>query len=1141
MASKPEKIITDQDYGNDTKIINLPNPLTNGEALPLGFADSRYIQNSLVSNGLTFTGGTGVLKLGGTLTENTVINGGSLGGYSLTLGGVGTELASFSLKSNSGISFTNGNNATFTPGGEFLVNCTGYTNSLRLTNTLAKMSGGDANSYLQSAVGSVNLYADASNYISYNNSGFVINTLISTKNMVFTSSGSNSYWVFDGNQFTLNSSYAEHNHIVNYAADYTANYTDRTLIDRGYANAHYSYKDASNLTLASQAIGDILVATSTTAYGRLGIGTSTYVLTSNGTTVSWAAPAGGSTETSVAQTSHGFSVGDAIYATGNNTYAKSKADAASTAEVVGIVTTVTDSGNFKFSPPGTVITTGVPVQLGGTVMFLSATTAGALTAVEPNSTGTISKPVMIVLNSGSLGEILSMRGVINSASASYLTTTGVIVGATSQSQVFTNGVTLSNITPGSVVFAGVGGVLSQDNANFFWDNTNKTLKLGNGTPTITLDADHTLVTTKTSTGYLSVDVQNLSNGTSASTDFIANANTATDTLNYIDLGINSSTYTDAAYSINNALGGYLYNIGGDLSIGTGTAAKIVKFHTGGTTSTQLRLTISDTISTFATTIGFPGDTRKSVAKTYVDATGDAFGLEQVSAAQSGGNPSTRLFTSSVGNAEIVFGKYTSATAFTTFGTFANGGKFTLTGLLDTPNINLGYTTTATANQTTTLTVTSNQQQFFTGTTVGQIVQLPVTSTLVLGQSWMIRNNSTQTITVNSSGSNLVFSLPTLMSVRVTCISITGTTAASWSTLVFSNSTSGGSGMTNPMTTLGDIIYGGAAGAATRLAGNATTTPFVLSSTGNGSAAAPTWITSAAASASSVVIRDASVNMSANNIISGYATTATSAATTTLTVTSAQQQFFTGTTLGQIIQMPVTSTLVTGFSYTLVNNSTVGIIVNSSGSNLIGAIPAGKTATLVCINTGVTTAAGWYMNISNSITNTQTWDIPLNNNLNIYMGAGSNTAWNCMGTLFTPKENMTVTTSSVMKWVMTSTSTGFFILAVYKQVTGGAQTLMFKTSATALGGAAGHLSATVSSITDGTLVAGTWYYALIIQNQNGPSGAGVSLAGSSTIKPFRNFAANLGNLGADGAGSAPSTITEPTGETTNGTAWVSLQI
>ena len=46
---------------------------------------------------------------------------------------------------------------------------------------------------------------------------------------------------------------------------------------------------------------------------------------------------------------------------------------------------------------------------------------------------------------------------------------------------------------------------------------------------------------------------------------------------------------------------------------------------------------------------------------------------------------------------------------------------------------------------------------------------------------------------------------------------------------------------SPMTTLGDIIYGGASGAGTRLAGNITTTPEFLKQIGTGAvSAAPVW-------------------------------------------------------------------------------------------------------------------------------------------------------------------------------------------------------------------------------------------------------------------------------------------------------------
>lgn len=57
-------------------------------------------------------------------------------------------------------------------------------------------------------------------------------------------------------------------------------------------------------------------------------------------------------------------------------------------------------------------------------------------------------------------------------------------------------------------------------------------------------------------------------------------------------------------------------------------------------------------------------------------------------------------------------------------------------------------------------------------------------------------------------------------------------------------------VTNPMTTLGDSVYGGVAGALTRLAGNITTAPQVLVQTGNGAvSAAPALTNFAAASLS----------------------------------------------------------------------------------------------------------------------------------------------------------------------------------------------------------------------------------------------------------------------------------------------------
>lgn len=106
----------------------------------------------------------------------------------------------------------------------------------------------------------------------------------------------------------------------------------------------------------------------------------------------------------------------------------------------------------------------------------------------------------------------------------------------------------------------------------------------------------------------------------------------------------------------------------------------------------------------------------------------------------------------------------------------------------------GFTTTATAAGTTTLTVASNYIQQFTGSTT-QTVTMPVASTLAQGQSWQIINNSTGTVTVNSSGGNLIVSLAANTAAIVTCVLTSGTSAASWTTS-FTASGSGGGTITN---------------------------------------------------------------------------------------------------------------------------------------------------------------------------------------------------------------------------------------------------------------------------------------------------------------------------------------------------------
>jgi hypothetical protein len=125
------------------------------------------------------------------------------------------------------------------------------------------------------------------------------------------------------------------------------------------------------------------------------------------------------------------------------------------------------------------------------------------------------------------------------------------------------------------------------------------------------------------------------------------------------------------------------------------------------------------------------------------------------------------------------GPITGSGIITLAGTLAvaNGGTGKTTAPAAMANL-MGFTSTATAAGTTTLTNTSSYYQLFTGTTTQTIV-LPVTSTLQTGWTFHICNNSTGSLTVNSSGGNLVITVIPGTTVMCTCIGIALTTAADW--------------------------------------------------------------------------------------------------------------------------------------------------------------------------------------------------------------------------------------------------------------------------------------------------------------------------------------------------------------------------
>lgn len=126
---------------------------------------------------------------------------------------------------------------------------------------------------------------------------------------------------------------------------------------------------------------------------------------------------------------------------------------------------------------------------------------------------------------------------------------------------------------------------------------------------------------------------------------------------------------------------------------------------------------------------------------------------------------------------------------------------------------------------------------------------------------------------------------------------------------------------------------------------------------SGSTAAPIAVDAvAAATASTVVARDSNANVKNNSTASGVATTTTAAGTTTLTVASAQFQQFTGATT-QTVVLPDATTLVTGQSFIISNQSTGAVQVNANGGGGVRTV-AGLTTAVITLMAAGSAAGTW---------------------------------------------------------------------------------------------------------------------------------------------------------------------------------------
>ena len=87
--------------------------------------------------------------------------------------------------------------------------------------------------------------------------------------------------------------------------------------------------------------------------------------------------------------------------------------------------------------------------------------------------------------------------------------------------------------------------------------------------------------------YIQINMQNLSSGPLASSDFVATADNGNDTQNFIDMGIASSTYNYPGYTAIKPNDGYVLTNGGNLLLAATSVAKEIQFYASGAEEANL--------------------------------------------------------------------------------------------------------------------------------------------------------------------------------------------------------------------------------------------------------------------------------------------------------------------------------------------------------------------------------------------------------------------------------------------------------------------------------------------------------------------------------------------------------------------------
>ena len=243
----------------------------------------------------------------------------------------------------------------------------------------------------------------------------------------------------------------------------------------------------------------------------------------------------------------------------------------------------------NFSSANAVVTGG---SVNNSPIGNSTPSTGSFTTITSSST--IKSAGNIVAGSGT--------NATNYTTGALVVPNGGGVGITGDLWVQGPSTFAGNIVAGNIILSGninvpVGGTFS--NTGVFFGNAGGIGALYAGVQTYTALPHVVLQLTGNLNTYTQVNFQNVNNGPSASTDYVATADNGDDNDAYINLGINSSTFDDPAFPGYYPNDGYLITHGiepatGNLNIHSHNTGSVIKFIVGSFGDSNIRATVTNT-------------------------------------------------------------------------------------------------------------------------------------------------------------------------------------------------------------------------------------------------------------------------------------------------------------------------------------------------------------------------------------------------------------------------------------------------------------------------------------------------------------------------------------------------------------------